>query len=288
MAEVVEEINRAFEKNPEIDELGMVLSSDESIVLVEHKLGISMAILKPLFKYSITELQKHRSVLLKPIDSISVAEAKLICDLSRAILLVKGDFPPALNARKTMISNGILSASGEVQFLNVIFSKHPKSPSAWHHRRWCLQRLFLCSNISTSTSTSSSTSTPEGDKEWSRDREGGDQSGRYSFSSVVAEEVALCERMCDLYPRNYYSWNHRLWLAQQMNDLRQVSLDIAEKPTTIQQQLTTIRIRIRKRISNFSDNEKSFIASSSGLFACCHMIKCSFILIYFPCSLCIA
>lgn len=228
MAELVEEINRAFEDDPEIDELGMVLSSDESIVLVEHKLGISMAVLKPLFIYSITELQKHRSVLLKPIDLITPDEAKLICNLSRAILLVKGDFPPALNARKVMIENCTLSASREVQFLNVIFSKHPKSPSAWHHRRWCLLRLFRCTSTRTSDSGCGNDLTlPVQEKEKEREQEKDTQmqppSYSYSsFSSVVEEEVALCERMCDLYPRNYYSWNHRLWLAQQMDDVQQV------------------------------------------------------------------
>jgi protein prenyltransferase alpha subunit repeat containing protein 1 len=179
-----------------------VLSADENIVLVEHKLGISMAVLKPLFKYGITELQQQRSVLCKTADQITPVEAKLICDLSRAILLVKGDFPPAINARKIMIVHGTLSAEKEVKFLDVIFSKHPKSPSAWHHRRWCLLRLFCHA----STNQGANEGTP------------------YSFSSVVDQEVALCERMCDLYPRNYYAWNHRLWLAQQMNDVAQVNV----------------------------------------------------------------
>ena len=208
MAEVVQEIDRAFETDSEIDELGMVLSSEESVVLVEHKLGISMAVLKPLFLYSVTELQKHRDVLLKPVGDISPSEAALVCSLSRAILLVKGDFPPALNARKIMIEHGTLCAEREINFLNVVFSKHPKSPSAWHHRRWCLQRLL------------------DGvEKPWNIKKSASNDS--ISFSDVVEQEVGLCERMCDLYPRNYYSWNHRLWLAQHMSTVKEVTLFIS-------------------------------------------------------------
>lgn len=187
-------------------DLSQVLSTDESVVLVEHKLGISMGILKDLFKYSIEELQKNHSVLHRPAALISHSEAKHICNISRAILLVKGDFPPALNARKTMIVNGYLSAEGEIQFLNVIFSKHPKSPSAWHHRRWCLLRIL----------SSRTKEVIPGEKIDC------DCIHLFSFSSVMAQEINLCERMCDLYPRNYYSWNHRLWLAKHMDDLQQV------------------------------------------------------------------
>jgi len=206
MAQFVDEIDRAFATDPDIDELGVVLSSDENIVLTEHKLGIPMTILKPLFKYSITELHNNREALHQPVNSITPQDVAKVCSLSRAILLVKGDFPPALNARKIMIEHGYLCAQREIQFLNVVFSKHPKSPSAWHHRRWCLQRLFGVDHAEDDDTGVHNV----------------DEAGKYTFLSVVALELALCERMCDLYPRNYYSWNHRLWLAQQMSTTQQL------------------------------------------------------------------
>ena len=162
-------------------------------MLVEHKLGISMTILKPLFKYTVTELEKYRNDLRNNELINFYDKIKAICSLSRVILLVKGDFPPALNARKVMIEMDILHAQSEIKFLNVVFSKHPKSPSAWHHRRWCLLRLFE------------------------------EDDNGYNFSTVVDEEVALCVKMCDIYPRNYYAWNHRQWLVHQMETTQEVS-----------------------------------------------------------------
>jgi hypothetical protein len=33
----------------------------------------------------------------------------------------------------------------------------------------------------------------------------------------IEHERALCESIADLYPKNYYAWNHRLWLLAFMS-----------------------------------------------------------------------
>lgn len=156
-----------------------------NVVVVDHKLGLSMNILKPMFAYAVPELY-HLCVHFELSDDKETVEN--IRKMSLACLLVKGDFPPALDIRKSLVEKGCLNAQEEIRLTGVIFSKHPKSPSCWYHRKWCLQFLVKTSQI--------------------------------EFSSIVSSECDLCSRMCDLYPKNYYSWNHRLWIIKFMDKIQ--------------------------------------------------------------------
>ena len=63
-------------------------------------------------------------------------------ELTRAILLVNAECYTALNARKSVLMHYAGCAAcdvvrllrGELRFLDVVFSKHPKSADAWAHR----------------------------------------------------------------------------------------------------------------------------------------------------------
>ena len=121
--------------------------------------------------------------------------SKKVLRLTRAILLVRADMPMLYNLRKTIILAGSTTHSidAELNFLGVLFTKHPKSPSSWQHRRWCLTTRWSythCKNLI---------------------------SLQVELSSCELEvELALCSAMSESYPKNYYSWLHRLWLLQFM------------------------------------------------------------------------
>ena len=86
----------------------------------------------------------------------------------------------------------------ELMFLKVLFTKHPKSPSSWEHRRWCLRQLF--------------------------GMEDGILQKKVSFADADMQvELDLCTSMAEIYPKNYYAWMHRRWLLlhmtlKQLND----------------------------------------------------------------------
>lgn len=179
--ELVEEIYSIFEQDPEINELGIILSNDLPHILhIEHKIGLSMAILKPLFLYTITNLAQSHSLMLTNDNN------KYLEKISLCALLVKGDFPPAFIVRKKLIQQYFLSPELELNYLQVILSKHSKSPSCWHHRRWCIEFLQR-SNPS------------------------------FDIRQLWSKELLLCSRMCDIYPRNYYAWNYRLWISEHLD-----------------------------------------------------------------------
>lgn len=144
-----------------------------------------MGILKPIFKYA--SEQFYVSINRVRVDPRSNLDAyhrqcAQALGLSIGILLVKGDVPQVYNFRKEMIQEGELTCQKELQFLEMLFTKHPKSPSAWQHRRWCLMRLLVVG-------------TP----------------------LCIEREQKLCSRMAEKYPKNYYAWSHRLWLLSYMS-----------------------------------------------------------------------
>jgi hypothetical protein len=170
-----------------MDEVGLLMENEPITVLVENKLGISVHELKPLFKYSISELNNllrsnPNKLLWQSVDIIEKFN-----QLTRAILIIRGDMPVALNIRKYLIENTHLDYLYELDFMKIVLLRNPKSPSAWYHRRWCLSKLLL------------------------------QKYNLFLDLEFMNNELQLCEYLCDIYPKNYYGWIQRLWLLQYMN-----------------------------------------------------------------------
>ena len=229
MAEVLVDVDEAFESDPAIDEIGIVMCPPPpNVVLIDHKLGLSYKILKPLFVHAISEFYvtlialKHGHINLS--DPLVVDK---VMRLTRATLVVKGDMPMFYNLRKRVLREGraISNLEKELCFLRLLFTKHPKSPSSWQHRKWCLNERYFHQQVGRIPSSSSLT------------REHILFNGKYFLdrdeammsiseleilplkmtSSEIQIELDLCTKMSESYPKNYYSWMHRLWLLQFMN-----------------------------------------------------------------------
>jgi hypothetical protein len=111
----------------------------------------------------------------------------LLSQITRGLLLVRGDYPPAFAYRKMMISIGKISIDSELNFLKMLFAQHPKSPSSWQHRRWCLTNKSNVNNL------------------------------EILSREDMEIELSLCSASAESYPKNYYAWMHRLWLLQYMD-----------------------------------------------------------------------
>lgn len=174
-------INSAFSTDLLIDESGHVLLDQENgVIVVDHKLGISSDVLKALFRYCISELNAL-GCSRKSTNSRDTGEWPLEHELTRALLLVKGDMPTLLAKRKCLVTEGLVDCETEIRLTKIVLTRHPKAPSIWFHRRFCQQ--ILCSRL------------PNLGSQWKE------------------AELEFIARMCDVYPRNYYAWNHRLWLS---------------------------------------------------------------------------
>ncbi|CAM9412224.1 unnamed protein product [Discosporangium mesarthrocarpum] len=125
-----------------------------------------------------------------------VMAANELMSVTRAILLVNADHGSAWNARKVVIEDrSFRDLQEEIKLLNLVLTKHSKSSNAWAHRRWC----------------------------WCRAQEEEDRMGGETREKVftVHRELQLCERVAELYPKNYYAWTQRTWVV--LNHFRHCS-----------------------------------------------------------------
>ncbi len=167
----------------------MTTSEPPYVVYVDRNLGLSVAVLKNLFKFCLLEYQIITARLHNK-DVVLCAVNVEIDTMSKVLLIIKGDLPSAFQYRKLLIESGHTSIHSEMSFTAALFTKHPKSPSGWYHRRWCLQVHM---------------------KRLER--------SRLSVAEVETERE-LCRRMAERNPKNYYAWTHRLWLLDHMSELQ--------------------------------------------------------------------
>lgn len=179
----------ALFQNDIVKEVDFVMLEDQSpILFMEHSLAISLLIIKELYKYSYQsffEEYKEYKQSLNPTEF----QIKRLFNLTLTCLIIKGDLAMAYNARKSLLLNPLNRNPGEsiareILILGAIFSKHPKSPAGWEHRRWCYQQRLLLSNRTK------------------------------LFLSEIETEKEICYQSADKYPKNYYAWIHRHWLLQ--------------------------------------------------------------------------
>ena len=168
-----------------IDEVGITLDTNlPPIFYTEGKLGLAKTILKPLFQYALESLYELKLHSEACVDDVSISAHAI--SITRVVLLIKGDFPIAYDLRKRLILMGVLTTKDEISFTSLLYTRHPKCPSGWQHRRWCLQ-LGKPPN-----------------------------SNSLSLAEVETERE-LCKSMAEKHPKNYYAWVHRLWVLKYMS-----------------------------------------------------------------------
>lgn len=195
MEDIINEINEFYNQG-QLIEIGFMTTREPPYVIkIDGNLGISVCILKDLYRHCLKEFENL--VVLNQLDLISNHSERLKT-LSLLLLVIKGDLPAAFKHRKLLVEADMLKVRDELYFTSLLFSKHPKSPSGWYHRRWCILR-----NLKNKTSTRNNQTLP---------------------ASQIETEKQLCSTMAERNPKNYYAWTHRLWLLDHMSD-SQVSLD---------------------------------------------------------------
>jgi len=166
-----EALNRVFDQDPNIIELGLMLCTQEppnslselvqllddglnnseleparSVVTnhpfihKDHRIGLSFWCLPLLYQYAYTTL-----INLDRNDTDPV----VLKDLTRAILLINADCMTAWNVRKDLMckrKNEMTweETALELQFMNLVGTKHPKSCESWDHRTWILHNVLFC------------------------------------------------------------------------------------------------------------------------------------------------
>lgn len=188
-----------------VEEVGILYDEGAPPVQVfeESKIGILHSALKSMFKYSIQKFQQMCQKERGSTSQQSGATIEEFIRLMRPILIVKGDMPTILNVRKELLSIGNLDYSEELLFLDVVMWLHPKSPSLWEHRRLVLRACLA--------------------------------KGAFNDEELALRELKVCAQLCDKYPRNYFGWNHRLWVLNTQDHNEILHDELSSMKTWIRQ-----------------------------------------------------
>ncbi|KAJ8380756.1 hypothetical protein SKAU_G00015340 [Synaphobranchus kaupii] len=203
---VVKDINNAFKKNPNIDEIGLIPCPEarynrSPIVLVENSLGVESWCVKFLLPYVHNKLLLYR-------QRKQWLDREALVDITCTLLLLNPDFTTAWNVRKELVQCGVLNPERDLYLGKLALTKFPKSPETWIHRRWVLQRVLreCC---------------PQGGVRKGQSEAGGVADGEATpraerLQRVLQEEMKVCSEAAGRYPSNYNAWSHRIWVLQNM------------------------------------------------------------------------
>ncbi|XP_015470635.1 protein prenyltransferase alpha subunit repeat-containing protein 1 isoform X2 [Parus major] len=197
---VVKDIRNAFQRNPHIDEIGLIPCPEarynrSPIVLVENKLGVESWCVKFLLPYV------HNKLLLYRQRKQWLNKDELI-DITCTLLLLNPDFTTAWNVRKELILSGTLNPLKDLHLGKLALTKFPKSPETWIHRRWVLQQLIQ-ENSLPSLATKGNLGAAPAER----------------IHRLVQEEMNVCSEAAGRYPSNYNAWSHRIWVLQHLAKL---------------------------------------------------------------------
>ncbi|NWW89994.1 PTAR1 protein, partial [Rhynochetos jubatus] len=197
---VVKDIRNAFQRNPHIDEIGLIPCPEarynrSPIVLVENKLGVESWCVKFLLPYV------HNKLLLYRQRKQWLNKDELI-DITCTLLLLNPDFTSAWNVRKELILSGTLNPLKDLHLGKLALTKFPKSPETWIHRRWVLQQLIQENSLPSLVSKGNLGAVPV-----------------ERIHRLVQEEMSVCSEAAGRYPSNYNAWSHRIWVLQNLGKL---------------------------------------------------------------------
>ena len=216
------------------------------MVMEEHKLGIPFWTIPPLFNFAqglffrVSERAAEpsaagaveadrmvdaymevvsRKVGALPDEKRGVVYRQELEQVTRVLTLLNGEYYAGWNARKRMLTDAgdggaaarAAGALDELKFVELVFSKHPKSGEAWSHRRWVLTHLRgLCAGA--------------GAEECA-------QAGA-DLDDTLVREFPVCQRAAEKYRKNYYAWTHRQWVLDQLSPARRRAAALAELDAT--------------------------------------------------------
>jgi len=173
------------------------------------KLGIAAWSLRALFAASKQRFDQHRlkrsnSVDHNDNDNGVIMDDGVIMNTTRPLLLLHPYSYTAWNARKSCLVSLSTEQTTqqykyklfkqELQFVDLVFTTHPKIGEAWEHRSWCVKQIFQQCHT-----TRSILDTQQQQQ----------QLPSPALTLLLKHEIDICELVAERYPKNYYAWSHR-------------------------------------------------------------------------------
>ncbi|KAA8491380.1 Protein prenyltransferase alpha subunit repeat-containing protein 1 [Porphyridium purpureum] len=169
--------------------VGVVVRDSEEAVSVDvrnHAISIDARAVEPMLRFAKRALRESRHNEEPEQQQEEATQLEFTAEqVSRVLLLLVGDYGAAWNARRRRLAE--LSHEDalalEWAYTAVVIRRFPKSSEAWWHLWYITVRLFASSRHPIPKVA------PD--------------------KNIVARARALCERICEQSPSNYYAWTFR-------------------------------------------------------------------------------
>lgn len=177
------------------------------------------------------------------------ANKSAISALSSVILLANPAHQTVLNARKKLMSEGLIDADRELALVALFIGSSKdcaKQSAIWDHRRWIFRRRY--EHIGNSV-----LGLPAEPQGWGR---------KASVVpmiplDVLKKECGLIRSACELYPRNYHAWTHYRWVLDLVSVFISSSVESPEvtqedSVSFLQGEFVKLREWVSRHVSDYS------------------------------------
>ncbi|KIJ15501.1 hypothetical protein PAXINDRAFT_155535 [Paxillus involutus ATCC 200175] len=182
-------------------------SSDEAtfapFLFLDNNLGIPQKVLYQAYIHAVGVFKLVRKSPTRASEEIQGNDnspaVQILIDSSSILILANPSHQTALNARKLLVKKQLIDPRTELCFIaSLLSSQHcAKHAELWYHRRWLLSSAYETHG------TQSPTCLPAGAGASHRDL-------MFASQTNLQQELGLLSRACEVYPRNYFAWTHRL------------------------------------------------------------------------------
>ncbi|TFL07180.1 hypothetical protein BDV98DRAFT_13314 [Pterulicium gracile] len=211
---------------------------------MEGHLGVSQEFLFGLYPQALKTLKGISR------SSPSTEELRTLTACTSVAVLANPAHQHCLNLRKELMmrKDVCIRPEKELSFLEATMSaskSFAKQSALWSHRRWILDCLFPSGPTTVGDSPRVTSSLPQPSSFEISDL------SRIS-PTVVAKEIQLVYKACDLYPRNYYAWMHAQFCIEVLFRHLQHSRAREEAHKVLRSHITAMQRWIEQHISDYS------------------------------------
>jgi protein prenyltransferase alpha subunit repeat containing protein 1 len=167
-------------------------------------------------------------------QNLDASLVRILIASSSILLLANPSNQTALNTRKHLVRMHQIDPHAELRFLaSLLSSQHCKHAELWYHRRWLLSAAY--------------------DPRFS-DAASVDSYCRLQFVSQesLQRELELVSRACELYPRNYFAWTHRLICIRSLLSDYLAGMDAVGFVPIFRNEIAGIKGWIDRHVSDYS------------------------------------
>ncbi|RVE54283.1 hypothetical protein evm_001110 [Chilo suppressalis] len=187
---IIKDVDNVMMKNAELYAFDIVpveanFQNKSPVLHLENCLGLESWCVKHVYMYCYSELMdKYFAKPKRKAQKPSSINAERLARLLNLTLLINPELNTLWNKRREMVLHHFLQTSHELQFSKLVLSRKPKCNEAFAYRRWLLNEIFKDTTLQSNLIT-----------------------------SIVNDELYMCELAAEKSPNNYHSWNHRMWIV---------------------------------------------------------------------------